>query len=66
MAHGDIRRLERAKAKVYNTIDENFEYEELKKKVKKDALTMSRSHLGQKWPRPLIIEALKEMEVANG
>lgn len=65
MAHWNARSVENSKNKVIDAIDENFEYEKVLNRVRKDARKMSRSELGQKYNKVLIENALKEVSI-NG
>jgi len=62
MAHWNARSVESSKNKVIDAIDENFELEEIRKKIRKDAREMSQNELHNKWQNKILIkEALEEV-----
>jgi len=66
MAHWTMERVDRAKNKIIDAIDQDFEWAELKKKVRKDSRKMKRGELIQKYQNKYLVdEALKEVTV-NG
>jgi hypothetical protein len=61
MAHWTMERVDRAKNKIIDAIDQDFELEEIRKKIRKDSRKMDRNHLIQKYQNKYLVdEALKE------
>ena len=61
----DVHRIRRAKNKFYDIIEDNFEYDNTLKRIRKDNKKMNYGKLRQKYSKQIIQEALK-LEVVNG